>query len=592
MTGRKKLGNVIYGFRNKILFILLMIEFVTILSLTVFFSHYIKEVSTEMMVEKVENRNQQLLEMFSRRFASIDNNIDNFILNEYVQKSLLNTPLDPIEEEMVLKALLFIAEYSDYYLYMDNKQNVYSQKTFQGNADDVREQWIKVLGSDYSKTKLIWMEDTLFGKGEMQLFACRYIRPVSQNHEPGILIVRLRLELMKEEPEIIEEELGSYFILDNDNRICLIYGETEETVSEKYETVAQVVMENNLGAEKKNIINSKNGLISVIENSENDFQIIAQVPYHILMRTYYQALAVVIVVFTVIIFMSFSVSLKVSGWLANPIRQINYYMTEFSEMRMNRKLTLNTNTELDSIGESYNLMIDRIRKLMEEVKSREEELRKSEMNSLLYQINPHFLYNTLDVIYMLARIHHENEIMQMIEALTKLLRINLSNGADTVLIEEELTYVKAYMDILKVRNDNLFSYEVDCEEQLLNKTVIKLLLQPLVENSIKHGFKNMEEGGKIIISVTRKEEKIQFIIKNNGEPIEAEKIEFIKKLRETSIDELNREGKKKNGYGIGNIIKRLRLYYYNDVEFYFTVEDGFTVCHISIPMEGVSNEKV
>ncbi|MDE7211579.1 MAG: histidine kinase, partial [Lachnospiraceae bacterium] len=386
--------------------------------------------------------------------------------------------------------------------------------------EKVRKQLENVLGNDYSKTKLVWMEDTLFGEGEMQLFACRYIRPLNQNHEPGILIVRLRLELIKEEPEIIAEELGSYFILDNDNRICLTYGETEETASEEYGTIVQSVLKDD-SAIGKNIINPKNGLVSVYKNTENNFKIIAHVPYHILMRTYYHALTVVILAFIAIMCALFAVSLKISDWLANPIRQINHYMTELSGQRMGSYLSLNTNTELDSIGESYNLMIDRIQKLMEEVKNREEELRKSEMNSLLYQINPHFLYNTLDVIYMLARMHHESEIMQMIEALTKLLRINLSNGADTVSIEEELTYVKAYMDILRVRNDNLFNYEVVCEEQLLNKTVIKLLLQPLVENSIKHGFKHMEKGGKIIVSVSQGEGKIQFLIKNNGELIEA-----------------------------------------------------------------------
>ena len=591
MMGSKRFKRAGYGFRNRILFILSLIEFVTILFLTIFFSHYIKEVSTEMMVEKVENRSQQLLEVFSRKFASIDNDMDNFILNEYVQKSLLNSPLDLLDKEMVSRALLLIAEYSDYYLYLDNKQNIYSQKTFQGSVTDVREQLIGVLGNDYSKTKLIWMEDILFGEGGMQLFACRYIRPVDQNHEPGILIIRLRLESMQEEAVLSEEEPGNYFIVDHENRICLTYGDAEETSDEGNKTILQAAFGEGMDTGIKTAIDVQNGLVSIHENTENNFKIIAQVPYHILMRTYYHALAIVILLFIIIMLILFAVSLKVSDWLANPIRQINHYMTEFNEQRMGKYLSLNTNTELDSIGESYNLMIDRIRKLMEEVKSREEELRKSEMKSLLYQINPHFLYNTLDVIYMLARMHHESEIMQMIEALTKLLRINLSNGSDIISIEEELTYVKAYMDIMKVRNDDLFSYEIECEENISEIMIIKLLLQPLVENSIKHGFKNMDEGGEIFISVSRKKEKIEFLVKNNGEMMELEKAESINRMTEVPIEELNRKGKKK-GYGINNIIKRLRLYYYDNVDFYFAVEDGFTVCHISIPTKEVEDEKV
>ena len=101
----------------------------------------------------------------------------------------------------------------------------------------------------------------------------------------------------------------------------------------------------------------------------------------------------------------------------------------------------------------------------------------------------------------------------------------------------------------------------------------------------------MDEGGRIIISVSQLEGKMQFLIKNNGELIETEKIESISKLREASIEELSRKGKAKNGYGISNIIKRLRLYYYDNVDFYFSVESEFTVCHIGIPMEEVRDEK-
>lgn len=592
MTGRRDFGKIGYGFRNRILFILSMIEFATILFFTVFFSHYIKDVSIEMMTEKAENRSQQLLELFSRKFALIDNRMDSFILNEYVQKSLLSAPMEPLEEEMVLRALLLVAEYSDYYLYLDNKQNVYSQRIFQGDVTEVRELMTGVLGSDYAKTKLVWLRDTLFDEGKIYLFACRYVRPVNQNHEPGILILRLNLDLVKGEPEIIGDVPGSYYIINDENKICLVYGETEESVKGKYETVIQPALEKESKTGIKNGIDSQNGLVCICDNEDNHYRIVSQIPYSVLMETYHHALAAVIVVFIGIMLMLFLVSLRISDWFAKPIRQINHYMTDFNEKRMDEYLSLHTNTELDSIGESYNLMIDKIGKLMEEVKNREEELRKSEMNSLLYQINPHFLYNTLDVIYMLARMNHESEIMQMIEALTKLLRINLSNGADTVTIEEELTYIKAYMDILKIRNDNLFVYEVDCEERLSDRMVIKLLLQPLVENSIKHGFRHMDAGGRIVVRVSGRDGRIQFLVKNNGGLIPMEKIESINRLTEMPIEELGRNERKRSGYGLANIIKRLRLYYHDDVEFYFAQEEGYTVCHISIPMKEGEDERV
>ncbi len=156
-------------------------------------------------------------------------------------------------------------------------------------------------------------------------------------------------------------------------------------------------------------------------------------------------------------------------------------MTEFNGEDFSKLVHLNTKTELDQIGNAYNEMLSNIKELLDEIRTQQKELRTSELNMLIGQINPHFLYNTLDTIYMLARINKEETTMNMIQALPKYLRLSLSKGSEIVTVEDELENVKSYLQIRQIRNENLFTYTVDCEVDPKETWVLKLILQPLVE---------------------------------------------------------------------------------------------------------------
>lgn len=573
------------GFQNKIFGIIMLVVSMTVLVLTIIFSGYVRRLSIEMMVERYENKTQRFLDSFMNYYDEIDSEIDNFIVNEYVQKSLRNAPLDAMDREMVTKALYLLGDQADYYLYIDNKGSLYSQKAITGGNVPDKETLVELLGSDYSKTKLVWMEDDYFGEGEKKLFACRFIRAMNQSHEPGILLLRLKLDYLNGEMGETKAEDAGCYILDSQNRICLSFGaeEKEETKESLVKQASRLIT-----AGEKSQVTRKAGLVEVLGDGRNDFKVVTHVPYRFLVSTYYHVLMIVCLLFVVIIVIVFAVSLRVSKWLARPIEKINGFMNGFRDRGMKERLELHTDTELDTIGSSCNQMLDEIDELVEEVKYRESELRKSELQSLIYQINPHFLYNTLDAVYMLARLNHEKEIMQMIQALTKLLRMNLSNGAKMIPLRDELTYVKAYMDILKIRNDDLFDYEIICEESLKDRMIMKLLLQPLAENSVKHGFSRITEGGRIVILVQQVQKRLEIQVKNNGDLISEESMEKINRLAHAPMAELEHflpQGK--GGYGVSNVIKRLRLHYGGNVEFQFEIQEDYTVCRISILTEAL-----
>lgn len=203
---------------------------------------------------------------------------------------------------------------------------------------------------------------------------------------------------------------------------------------------------------------------------------------------------------------------------------------------------------------------------------------------LISQINPHFLYNTLDTIYMLARINKEETTMKMIQALSKYLRLSLSKGKDVVTVEDELENVKSYMEIQQIRNENLFRYEIDCQVDPKQAYVLKLVLQPLVENAIKYGFCDIYEGGFIRIEVKKVEEELEFVVYNNGTSMEKDMVKKLNDLNGLPLSKVKDSfPDKSRGYGLMNIITRLRLKYGDEVRILYHAESEGTSCIIRIP---------
>ncbi len=206
--------------------------------------------------------------------------------------------------------------------------------------------------------------------------------------------------------------------------------------------------------------------------------------------------------------------------------------------------------EFRDLQSSFNHMAKRIKKLMAKIVEEEKELQKFELKALQAQINPHFLYNTLDSIFWLCEEGGNQDAAHMVSALSNTFRISTSRGKDEITIREEIKHVESYLVIQNIRYKNQFSYYFEVEESILDYRCLKILLQPFVENAIYHGLNRMVDEGEIVVRGYREGESIYLQVIDNGVGMDEEQIE-----------ELYRADSNKTGIGVINVHNRVEIYY-------------------------------
>ena len=219
--------------------------------------------------------------------------------------------------------------------------------------------------------------------------------------------------------------------------------------------------------------------------------------------------------------------------------------------------------ELHELGEQVNQMADRLETLIEQIRQNQDHLSKAELRTLQAQINPHFLYNTLDTIVWQAESGKGDEVVRLTRNLSDFFRISLSSGADWIPVSQELKHVSAYLSIQKTRYRDILDYEVAQPEGLEEAYMLKLLLQPLVENALYHGIKNKRGGGKISVQVTLQNRIMTFTVKDTGKGMTPEQLKALKESLQAEIPTAQTalEPGSHSGFGMRNVDMRIRLYY-------------------------------
>ena len=252
-----------------------------------------------------------------------------------------------------------------------------------------------------------------------------------------------------------------------------------------------------------------------------------------------------------------TVNMFVSSRVANPIKQLERSVRELERNNLDARIPQSGTYEIRHLAKTLQSMADNMRQLMDDIVIEQESKRKSEMDALQSQINPHFLYNTLDSIVWMIENERYDGAITMVTALARLFRISLSKGKNIITVEQELQHVENYLIIQKVRYKNKFIYNIEAEKSVLHCAVIKLSVQPLVENSIYHGLEFMDGDGEISIRAYQRDTNLVIEVEDNGPGMTKEQIK--------ALVNGSGEPKRTRGSGIGfhNVEERIQLYFGN-----------------------------
>lgn len=231
----------------------------------------------------------------------------------------------------------------------------------------------------------------------------------------------------------------------------------------------------------------------------------------------------------------------------------------------------NSIVEIQKLNTSVNQMIKKIGQLVDDIRVEEINLRAAELRLLQEQINPHFLYNTLDNIIWLAESGEDEEVVKMVSSLSSFFRTTLSKGRDYITIAEEREHIESYLSIQKFRYRDILSYDIDFEDEILDHSILKLTLQPIVENALYHGIKNKRGMGHIQIDGRMAGDNIEFIVSDNGIGMRENEAEHLRKV----ISGLVSDDRSGGGFGLFNVNQRLQLNY--GKEYGLNIESTYNV---------------
>ncbi|WP_373232857.1 sensor histidine kinase [Cohnella sp.] len=232
---------------------------------------------------------------------------------------------------------------------------------------------------------------------------------------------------------------------------------------------------------------------------------------------------------------------------------------------LSTRVTVIGKDETTSLAIGFNSLVNRVSELLEDVKQEQRRKRKAEMMLLQAQIKPHFLFNALESINILAVQNEGRKVSKMVQRLANILRISIQQKEE-ITIGQELEHLNSYLEIQKYRFEELFEYTIDVPKELLSNLILKLTLQPLVENSIQHGFEGIDYMGRIHVKVQEEETGIAIYIEDNGIGITDGQLALFATSGMTSLEEIyedSPETGERRGLGVGNVADRLRIHYGN-----------------------------
>ncbi|NSJ27611.1 cache domain-containing sensor histidine kinase [Blautia glucerasea] len=369
---------------------------------------------------------------------------------------------------------------------------------------------------------------------------------------------------------------GYVFLLDQDGNV-VYHPQQQQLYNELQTENIDLVM----NTDKETLMDGSgdNAKIYTISRSEKTgWTVVGCTNVAELLKDSKKARSIYVLVAAILVIAALVLSNLISRNITRPLQQLRDSMARVQEGDFGAaEVEVTSRNEVGSLTRSFNVMTSRIQELMKQNIYEQQQKRKSELKALQSQINPHFLYNTLDSIIWMAEGKKNEEVVVMTASLARLLRQSISNEEEQVPIGQEVEYARSYLTIQKMRYKDKLEFQIQVDAQIMGVPIIKLVLQPLIENAIYHGLKYKEGKGLLIVRGYREGENAVIQIKDNGAGMDEQTL--------SHIFEKHKVNYRSNGVGVYNVQKRLQLYYGMDYGITYSSRQGEgTTASIVIPM--------
>lgn len=396
----------------------------------------------------------------------------------------------------------------------------------------------------------------------------------------GVLLVDMNFSGIEQICKNVDlGESGYIYLIDGNGEI--IYHPRQQLI------YSNLIHENNYAAAKyddgnhNETFEGKQRLVTVKTAGYTGWKIIAVTPTQDITSNYQQFRLFTLFFIFFAIFLMIFVNMFLSSRIANPLKELELSVKDLDKGNLNGiDISISGSYEVQHLGKTIRSMVDQLHRLMDDIVTEQESKRKSELDALQSQINPHFLYNTLDSIIWMIENERYDGAVTMVTALARLFRISLSKGKNIITVADELEHVRNYLTIQKMRYKNKFSYEITAEPETLPCATIKLIVQPLVENAIYHGMEFMSGDGEIRINAYRHGNDLYIDIIDNGLGMPQEQADAL------LTEETTKVRGKGSGIGLKNVKERIQLYFGSEygLAIYSEPDEG-TTARIHLPLK-------
>lgn len=592
---KRRYGRFNIKLKSKLMIFYLILITIVFGFYTVFSFFSIYKSSKEQMKDAADQVLMQTSELLNYKLDNIIYASDQLFYNETMNDIIKRDRNMPISPQLLgdfnqMKVLISSAFKSDdmyrLTLYLDSsvyysqsysvKGNLKTQFSSISSISD--EQWYKALHK--FDGKVMWVEPAAAEKSEPEDIVVSCVRFIKDNDSYTNIIGVLRFDLLQNDINSIVEKAaitdnGVTYLL-NSNDAVMAY--SSKALTDRYMDYVNTIIREDRSRERWKTINIGNEivLLGTVPIKNTDWTLISVIPYMDLQAAGWQLTKRMVFFLLIAVPVSLIMSIVFSYTVTKRIGELSQKMAGTLEDRLPEYMEETGSDEISMLIRSYNYMIRRIKDFSETQYRMGLDVKNAELKALQAQIDPHFLYNTLDLINWKALRNGIPEISDIVQKLTRFYKLSLSKGRDIITVRDELAHIETYVGLQNLRFKNGIKLVLNTEENIYGYSILKLILQPIVENAILHGILCKDsKTGTITITGRMEGSIIRFSIHDDGVGMDSDKAERL-------FSSAN--PKEEQGYGIINVNHRIKLFYGN--EYGLTCKSSLgegTTVYITIP---------